>query len=185
MGVDMSKLTTSDTKCRFCYCDVQYAKKSSDGKTLYFKRYFDDSSGGFNKFRSGKDIFYIATWWFIDALKCKLQYKTRTGLGGSASSTNPCSLSFNFAPDIIWCIPAEGVYNDSSGKIAYLYTYNPYAYGAVKMSLITTSFQSTYFCANGTTVQAKKSSDGKTLYWYGEELAFNKSNYLYLFLGLA
>ena len=60
MGVDMTKLTTSDKKCRFCYCDVQYAKKSSDGKTLYFKSYYNDSSTWNNYFRSGNPIFYIA-----------------------------------------------------------------------------------------------------------------------------
>ena len=68
----------------------------------------------------------------------------------------------------------------------YCSGYSPASAGA-DVSIITTSFASAYMMRRGSSDKAtvKRSSDYKTLYWYGDENDFNYSGDTYYFLGVA
>lgn len=90
---------------------------------------------------------------------------TRAGTG-SSSSDNPCSLTFNFAPEYIYyCFSIEtnaigtGGPNVSAATSTIL--------GAT-MSIISTSYDKIPMMTKSSSTQpyVKKSSDGKTIHWY-------------------
>ena len=127
----------------------------------------------------------------------KMQFISRTGTG-SCSSSSPCSLTFKFAPSVV--IPVLGQ-NGSSNSMFHADVSNGYFYGA-NTRLLTTSFvqgggTSTGVMQRSTSgggtwyAYAKKSSDGKTIYWYydssngSEAKVYNASGSIEYFLAFA
>lgn len=120
-----------------------------------------------------------------------MQFISRTGTGTLGSSSSPISISFNFVP--LW-ICAEW---DNSSKFEYSASSSP-LYTCLVSSL-TESFVSAkpFYGAmsNGqgkNYVYGKRSSDSKTIYWYGEENSwisvatiFNISGHVYIFSAYA
>lgn len=97
-------------------------------------------------------------------------------------------MAFNFAPTVVVCIG----YRDSSSFHDNPARYsNDMSYAGVDMRVLTTSYQqlSVMKASSSPRVQAKKSSDGKTLYWKSTDSsswdALNNSSNVYLFLGIA
>lgn len=129
---------------------------------------------------------------YIDA--SKVQFITRVGTG-SSSSSSPCSLTFNFAPKFV----AALCYSDSyerNGTTYYwenLFWFTPNEHNFVKMDRLLTSFDSTqkynFYRESSwsSSSSAWKSSDGKTLYWYGSDdsYSYNISGYVYSFLAFS
>ncbi len=98
----------------------------------------------------------------------KIEVKTYAGTGGYGSS-NPCSVTFSFAPKIVlmlgW-IQGESKYQMSINGIGYTYCSNTIfcdVLGTTYSEVAGFSFSGTN---NGPGRFAKKSSDGKTIYWY-------------------
>ena len=103
---------------------------------------------------------------------------------GADSATSPASITFNFAPSLVmFC----SYYYEHDGDKNYLDMITQNArdnYTHIDMSLLTTDYQkglapvSYNDYSNG---YAKKSSDGKTLYWYN---TLNSNGYRYLVLAV-
>ena len=104
----------------------------------------------------------------------KMQFISRTGTG-SCSSSSPCSLTFKFAPSVV--IPVLGQ-NGSTNSMLHSDVSNSFFYGS-NTRLLTTSFVQGGGAGTSAGVMqrstsgsgtwyayAKKSSDGKTIYWY-------------------
>lgn len=128
--------------------------------------------------RSSGFLIYISN----DAIKGTFQIKSRTGTG-SSSSSSPASITFDFAPSII--IPLE-YKTDSSGGYINLYYSNYWT--ILRTDNLTTSFAQTGWghCNSiARSLRVKKSSDGKTIYWYlWDQENFNESGYVYYFIGM-
>ena len=120
-----------------------------------------------------------------DAIKGTIQVKSRAGTG-SASSSSPASIMFGFAPSII--IPID-YYSNYHGGYIYLNLSNDQP--ILRTDQLTTSYdkrgwgETSY---NNYSVYVKKSSDGKTIYWYpntSDYNYFNYSGYTYYFIGMS
>ena len=118
--------------------------------------------------------------------------KTRTGTG-SASSSSPANITFDFAPTFVygmvvcytqsnkyWCADID---SSASGFTRYK---------GLRVDHVTTSFtviRWTSSASNNPDVYIKKSSDGKTIYWYlwgtasdNQGWIFNAADSEYVFL---
>ena len=115
----------------------------------------------------------------------RIQFKTRAGTGSSPSSSSPCSLSFDFSPTFIVCL---GRYSSSyfEGPAITADSYFTSYHNGSPFSNLTTSFVSRGSMSAGSGSNVKKSSDGKTIYWYGNnaETSLNVSGYTYCFLAM-
>lgn len=124
-----------------------------------------------------------------DAMAGKLQLISRAGTGATSSSSDPCFITFSFAPSIIFSIM---YFNGTKGYALFPSNNSNHI---VSMSNISTSFNNNEdaFIDSGSngTFYTKKSSNGKTLYWYyrySENNAFYSYNTIgrtYYFLGIA
>ena len=120
----------------------------------------------------------------FDALKNKIQMKSRAGTG-SSSESSPCSLTFDFAPSILTLL---GIVQAVSRGYGFLYP-GACAPGA-DFSKLTTTFSShlmmSYTSSSGGINGVKKSSDGKTIYWYGTDptTTLNYSGNTYYFIAI-
>ena len=90
-----------------------------------------------------------------DAFKGKMQFKTYTGK--SSSSSNVYSITFNFAPSIVMFASRNSYGDTIGGNCIVMDTINASSY---------TDFSGWYGNSSSYKISAKKSSDGKTLYWY-------------------
>ena len=126
---------------------------------------------------------------YIDACYGKSQLKSRVGnglKGSEASESNACSITFNFAPSIVY------PFGNMSGKSIYL-IYRNYSYAVIMDSLSTSYTQAYWYSYRDSYNYMKKSSDGKTLYWYcndpyvslNAESFANGDGATYYFLGIA
>lgn len=122
-------------------------------------------------------VFFI----YSDAINNKIQFVTRTGTGTTGSSDNPCSLTFNFAPYYVWYMFRDF----GAGPVSPADT--TYSYIGVTMSNVSTSYTSERMMSqNGADIYIKKSSDEKSIYWYGASAdKIYNSNIIYAFLGIA
>lgn len=93
---------------------------------------------------------------------------------GTAGSDNPCSITFSFSPDLILYIGQD----DSFGFPNRMYDLENLC---VLCSILTTSYQSSKVFG----MDGKKSSDGKTVFWYDyygdDETQLNKNGSVYYF----
>ena len=116
----------------------------------------------------------------------KIQFTAITGTGTAGSSSSPISISFNFAPTVAILV-GFNQYNT-----VYL-DQRSITQRGLPVSSLTTSFQEAYAFTKGSGIRtnAKKSSDGKTVYWYvnyGGSTAddyCNDSSTIYYFMALA
>lgn len=120
----------------------------------------------------------------------KIQFKYYTGFGYNSSS-NPYSLTFNFAITLLYSLGTYGISNAVGRQQMYT--------AEINVSTMTTSYSK----ANAVGLQtgtpsnsnggayAKKSSDNKTVYWYTDTNeyyraeAHSSNGVLYYFLGLS
>ena len=112
--------------------------------------------------------------------------KSRTGTG-SASSSSPCSLTVSFAPTIVYgmCYKKDSYYYSSMDTFS-----NVPGRGMAILADVTTSFVAKeWMTSDSENCYVKKSSDGKTIYWYGSgsypERALNYNGSVYYFLAIA
>lgn len=105
---------------------------------------------------------------------CRFEKVVRSGTGTYTEADAP-SVTFSFPPKFVFLDQFFGVTNDGTSY-------------AVAMNLVgTTSTPDFGFCENvGNDYYAKKSNDGKTLYWWGEVLwpIFNDIGKTYTLYGL-
>ena len=104
---------------------------------------------------------------------CRIQKVSRVGTGTYTESDAP-SVTFSFAPKFVVLADFFGEESDIACK-------------AVAMDLVGTSRTSGKgFCGNtGNAYYAKKSTDGKTLYWWGHEgFIYNDSGETYILYGI-
>lgn len=107
--------------------------------------------------------------------------KSRAGAGKTGNNaSNACSVTFAFAPTAIFII---GVLSDTDFSI-----FGSGYYGAL-ISSLTTSYTNRRMMSFGTSFKSyvKKSSDGKTVYWYNESAntnPYDTSGAIYYFLAL-
>ena len=122
---------------------------------------------------------------YYDASK-KIEIKSYVGTGTAGSSSSPTSVSFSFNPDYIWFCGA---------KYSYGFHGMSDSFACVEMALLTTSFErydawgQSYNNYSGSSMSLKKSSDGKTIYWYGrynnaDALINNTSGMKYYYIGI-
>lgn len=124
----------------------------------------------------------------------KIETRSRTGTG-TCGSANPTSITFSFAPQIVFYVCSKDG-SKLSAAIADKATYTK-TISALGTAMLTTSYQSgvglgTDFTESGTQLYAKKSSDGKTIYWYSSnsnagnaiDAQLNKSGVVYYFVGI-
>ena len=97
----------------------------------------------------------------------KIQTVSRAGTG-SDSSSNPCSITFSYAPSVVFCLG----YTDSSGFWGCDYSNFGSSPGIVT-SIISTTFSNmkcfSYYSSQSegrSSNYVRKSSDSKTIYWY-------------------
>ena len=104
----------------------------------------------------------------------KIQTVSREGTGTYGTSSSPLSITFSFVPIIAW---ADFV-NWSDGRVELCGNNSSSSfssYVANRSVALTTSFQKScpwwYHVSNtstpSTSIYGKKSSNGKTIYWYG------------------
>lgn len=106
---------------------------------------------------------------------------------GTNSASNPCSLTFDFAPKIIKVL---GYGHTVNGKL-YQNGVNNYVLDVILCDLFTTEFDEnkviSVLASNGShNIQCKKSEDGKTISWYGgsDSAGCNESGYTYYFMAI-
>lgn len=133
---------------------------------------------------------------YYDAISNKFQVLFRQGTGTVGTASSPISITFAFAPKII-SIMYVVLINVAYTSVSFTHT-NLNSYPWCNMEIITTSYsqQSALNAGNGSGYtmvycQIKKSSDGKTVYYYnsytGEyagtaSTMYNDSNCKYLVL---
>ena len=102
-----------------------------------------------------------------------MQLKSRTGDGNTKSSSSVIDLTFSFAPTFIIMLCDI----TSSSKGATL-TFN-HKYGGANCTKLTTSYVAMAAFTIDTTYNnfCKKSSDGKTVYWYPQNTDLDKMYY--------
>ena len=105
----------------------------------------------------------------------------KQGTGSKGTSSSPISITFSFAPKIVFFIgktmyysSGNATYNNVQIRTEYHSSYNEAAgcnaefistsYSAAARCMLTTANDSTDVANNN--VYIKKSSDGKTIYWY-------------------
>lgn len=128
----------------------------------------------------------------------KIQFKIRTGTGEKGSESSPLSLTFDFAWEFIVCIGKSITeYNNGPYGFYGLGANNILVCGGAISSLLTEEFQNRSFMVDTTCDKynkksmCKKSSDSKTIYWYGagsntdSSTALNESGVIYGFLAFA
>lgn len=110
-----------------------------------------------------------------------------TGVYGSG---NPNSITFNFAPKVVWCgdsvLRATTYSGDSGADMHYI--------GMLLTSLLTTSYKKDYGfgyspgnLGTNAGIFGRISNDDKTIYWYntiGPENQYNQSNKTYYWLAI-
>lgn len=122
------------------------------------------------------------------------QIVSYTGTNDSGSS-HPCSISFSFAPDFVMVVNIDsssglgGPWIIDTGDGASYEHYSRYWLSPVSL---TTSYQQyagfvDHLFQNQQNCYAKKSNDGKSIQWYGNDSAsqLNASGTTYYFLGIA
>lgn len=122
---------------------------------------------------------------YYDATR-KIEIKSYNGTGTAGSSSSPTSVTFSFDPNYILCC---------GYKSSNAFRNKDYSFTCVEMSVLTTSFQLfdawgySYNSYSGQSMRLKKSSDGKTIYWYAlvdnqEYMVNNTSGYKYYYIGI-
>lgn len=117
------------------------------------------------------------------ASKAKTELVSYVGTGTVGTSSKPRSLTFSFAPKVVWVLAT---------KISTMATYNQiypsetYQHISIMiMDLLTTSFVAYAGLGynGGDDLYGKKSADGKTYYWYttsgSSSYEFNEKNKTY------
>ena len=116
-----------------------------------------------------------------DLANSKVQMQTGSYIGsGTSGASNPTILTFGFAPTILMLFnddgkPALGTYGN--------WTTPAYVPAIGNPTLLTTEYQepalfvSQYFNNYYSYISAKKSADGKTVYWYNTDDAGVQFNY--------
>ena len=124
----------------------------------------------------------------------KIQAGSYVGTG-TYGAKNPCSLTFDFVPSVIMILGGLAtdkyyIYNgQGSGANDY------YGQSAILLSEVTTSYQQYrglgicgYFTSSGINFcYGKKSSDGKTFYWYSNSdkvTQYNDKTMTYWYMGI-
>lgn len=109
-----------------------------------------------------------------DALASKIQIVLRegTGAGGANSSSNSASITFNFAPAIVKVLGYGYTYSDSSQFMFYNDEYQGCVTSYLTTSYVKMRAMSGYVYSDYSSY-VKKSSDGKTIYWYN---SYSQSN---------
>lgn len=116
---------------------------------------------------------------------------SRAGTGGYGSSANPLKITFPFAPKVV--ILYGSTMNSANGYGWYN------AFSVIEMSTLTTSFKSRHgwivgdqLGSVGSGIYASKTSDEKTIKWYGgsssagdAHLVANASGYTYYYIAIA
>ena len=135
---------------------------------------------------------------YYDAINgVKFQFKYYTGNGTSRQSSNPASLTFDFAPTVILFVGYTD--NKDGSRFQDAIKFSTYmgsaAYPGADMTKLTTSY---LYCdmmtasmnSSSVKIMVKKSSDGKTIYWYANtntdsgNVTLNYSGYTYYFLAI-
>ena len=128
--------------------------------------------------------------------KARIQTGSYVGTGTYGAS-NPCSLTFDFAPSMVW------IYTSKSSKTVNDVTVLHYPFFnencLIPTANLTTSWvqggsfgSNNYSDTYGLSSYGKKSEDGKTIYWYNEKTGsqgiqgytFNSSNEIYYYLAI-
>lgn len=111
---------------------------------------------------------------------------------GTYGSSNPCKLTFDFAPKFLWIYG----YEPSSPSVGFYHFLNNDGSTIIPTDCLTTSYSKYYglwtvSMSNKSYVLAKKSDDGKTISWYttltGDGIAssqVNASGYTYYYLAI-
>lgn len=118
---------------------------------------------------------------------------SRAGTGSLGTSSSPISITFSFAPTVV--IPME-IAVTSSNCSGYIDLNRSNETPILKANSLSTSFAVNSGWKSGNSPYygkyIKKSSDGKTIYWYASNAEagtasymFNSSSYTYYFLGIA
>lgn len=121
----------------------------------------------------------------------RFQFVSYTGTN-TGTESNPTSLTFDFAPDIVILIGKQYVSTPSRFVLNYDFLSDNDINVVVMPKELSTEFtESPYGCftedVRAFKNYAKKSSDGKTLYWYhesGAEYQCNSSSYIYHFVAI-
>lgn len=101
---------------------------------------------------------------------------------GTYGASNPTSLTFDFAPQIVWLYGyvAFSTFNPTNSSAAN--------YNVMSASVLTESYieGAGFGLSSGTRPYGKKSSDGKTFAWYGssDQNQFNYANYVYYYIAI-
>ena len=101
---------------------------------------------------------------YYDALASKIQMKTITGTGTHNTSSNAFSIAFNFAFTFVYCFGTEGYAPmvATNGFTPSNIVYSSQLTASYAQVLAFVSGQFNYYPKTN----IKKSSDGKTIYWY-------------------
>ena len=151
-----------------------------DGNAWFSGDVYVGSTSGINKDEGSKMLATVDDITSTLGGAAKIQTGSYTGTGTYGSS-NPCSLTFDFVPTLV--VMVAQYYSTSNFQYFspnFVFTYMPW---------LTTSYQSKrgFFDKYSGYNCAKKSSDGKTLYWYNDQGGeaneqFNLSGYKYYWI---
>ena len=117
-----------------------------------------------------------------EAMKAaKVQTGSYVGTG-TYGDENPCSLTFEFAPKLVWIVG----YLNNGGQ--YHFSESSSHHYHVFCGEIPTTYTSGCGLGSESSSYGKRSADGKTIYWYttgsDASLQFNRTGYVYYYIAI-
>lgn len=117
-----------------------------------------------------------------EAMKAaKVQTGSYVGTG-TYGDENPCSLTFEFAPKLVWIVG----YLNNGGQ--YHFSESSSYHYHVFCGEIPTTYTSGCGLGSESSSYGKRSADGKTIYWYttgsDASLQFNRTGYVYYYIAI-
>lgn len=114
----------------------------------------------------------------------RIQRIIHTGNNTAGSASAPFSITFSFAPNLL-ILPYEWMHSTSNDYIS-----GNSLIDTSRFSSSSFDYYHTIWVGNtGQPLRIKKSSDGKTIFWYGPDISdyiqvYNESGHQYIFYGL-